>query len=94
MVSPPVSAEYHAVAGERTTNYNLAVDLDYLWHLASMTRADLALTRAHAGGTAAKHEIRRAADHVGIHVPPLRLIKHLMLTVNLVDSTADTDFFG
>jgi len=52
------------VAGERKTNYNRAVDIEYLWHLASMTRADLALARAHAAGTVAEQEIRRAADNV------------------------------
>ncbi len=40
------------------------MDIDYLWHLASMARADLALARAHAAGTAAEQEIRRAVDHV------------------------------
>ena len=46
------------------TNYNRAVDIDCLWHLTSIARADLALAQAHAAGTAAEPEIWRAAENV------------------------------
>ncbi len=66
------------------------MDIDYLWHLASMARADLALARAHAAGTAAEQEIRRAVDHVEAIFEGLTTLRNSRSDVQ-IDRASDID---
>ncbi len=66
------------------------MDIDYLWHLASMARADLALARAHAAGTAAEQEIRRAVDHVGAIFEGLTTLRNSRSDIQ-IDRASDVD---
>jgi hypothetical protein len=66
------------------------VDIDYLWHLASIARADLALARAHAAGTAAEQEIWRAAENVEAIFQALTTLRDSRSDIK-IDRASDVD---
>jgi hypothetical protein len=66
------------------------VDIDYLWHLASIARADLALARAHAAGTAAEQEILRAAENVEAIFQALTALRNSRSGIQ-IDRASDVD---
>ena len=66
------------------------MDIDYLWHLASIARADLALARAHAAGTAAENEIRRAAENVEAIFQALTTLRDSRSDIQ-IDRASDVD---
>jgi hypothetical protein len=66
------------------------VDIDYLWHLASIARADLALARAHAAGTAAEQEILRAAENVEAIFQALTTLRDSRSDIQ-IDRASDVD---
>ena len=55
-----------------------------------MARTDLALARAHAAGTAAEQEIRRAADHVEAIFEGLTTLRNSLSDIQ-IDRASDVD---